>query len=65
MNAEPPACNIYEEGERARCEKLYQTRGYNGVKKSLHSSGFKLNTCVPGKKRKLADNFLRVCLGHI
>lgn len=31
----------YGEGERARREKLYQTRGYNGVKKSLHSSGFK------------------------
>ena len=31
----------YGEGERARHEKLYQTRGYNGVKKSLHSSGFK------------------------
>ena len=31
----------YGEGERARREKLYQTRGYNGVKKSLHSNGFK------------------------
>ena len=33
----------YGEGERARREKTYQTRGYiyNGVKKSLHSSGFK------------------------
>ena len=39
MNAEPPVCNIYGEGERARREKLYQTRGYNGVKKSLHSNG--------------------------
>jgi hypothetical protein len=33
----------YGEDERARREKPYQTRGYiyNGVKKSLHSSGFK------------------------
>jgi hypothetical protein len=33
----------YGEGERVRREKPYQTRGciYNGVKKSLHSSGFK------------------------
>ena len=51
----------YGEGERARREKPYQTRGYiyNVVKKSLHSSGIKYNTRVPRKKkRKLADNFL-------